>query len=42
MRAIAGIICVIVIICFLGLPFIGLMIFFGLFYLLLKFALGKK
>ncbi|WP_333669352.1 hypothetical protein [Acinetobacter guillouiae] len=42
MRAIAGIICVIAIICFLGLPFIGLMILFGLFVLLLKFALGEK
>ncbi|WP_264753251.1 hypothetical protein [Acinetobacter sp. Root1280] len=42
MRVIAGIICVIAIICFLGLPFIGLMILFGLFVLLLKFALGEK
>ncbi|WP_266095617.1 hypothetical protein [Acinetobacter bereziniae] len=42
MRTIAAIVGVIVIICFLGLPFIGLMIMFGLFYLLLKFALGGK
>ncbi|MEN8409887.1 hypothetical protein [Acinetobacter bereziniae] len=42
MRTIAAIVCVIVIICFLGFPFIGLMIMFGLFYLLLKFALGGK
>ncbi|WP_265596938.1 hypothetical protein [Acinetobacter bereziniae] len=42
MRTIAAIVCVIVIICFIGLPFIGLMIMFGLFYLLLKFALGGK
>lgn len=42
MRVIAGIICVIVIISFLGLPFIGLMILFGLFGLLFEYAFGGK
>jgi hypothetical protein len=40
MRAIAGTICIIAVICFLGLPFIGLMIVFGLFYLLAQYAFG--
>ncbi|KAF1026911.1 MULTISPECIES: hypothetical protein [Acinetobacter] len=40
MRAIAGIICIVAVICFLGLPFIGMMIVFGLFYLLAQYAFG--
>ncbi len=40
MRVIAGIIIVIVIVAFLGLPFIGFMIMAGLFMLLVNFALG--
>ncbi|WP_262773243.1 hypothetical protein [Acinetobacter bereziniae] len=40
MRAIAGIICIVAVICFLGLPFIGMMIVFGLFYLLAQYAIG--
>jgi len=43
MRAIAGIICIVAVICFLGLPFIGMMIVFGLFYLLAQYAFsGNK
>ena len=40
MRAIAGIIVVIIAIAFLGLPFIGFMILLGLFMLLVNFATG--
>lgn len=40
MRFMAGIVVVIMVIWFLGLPFIGLMIFLGLFMLLLNFAAG--
>ena len=40
MRVIAGIIVVIVIVAFLGLPFIGFMILLGLFMLLVNFAVG--
>lgn len=40
MRAIAGIICIVAVISFLGLPFIGMMIVFGLFYLLAQYAFG--
>lgn len=40
MRAIAGIICIVAVICFLSLPFIGMMIVFGLFYLLAQYAFG--
>ncbi|MFW2124237.1 MULTISPECIES: hypothetical protein [Acinetobacter] len=40
MRAIAGIICVIAAICFLGLPFIGVMIVLWIFVVLAQYALG--
>ena len=40
MRVIAGIIVVIIIVAFLGLPFIGFMILVGLFMLLVYFAVG--
>ena len=40
MRVIAGIIVVIIIVAFLGLPFIGFMILLGLFMLLVNFAVG--
>ena len=40
MRVIASIIAVIVIVAFLGLPFIGFMILLGLFMLLVNFAVG--
>lgn len=40
MRVIAGIIVVIVIVAFLGLPFIGFMILLGLFMLLVNFVVG--
>ncbi|WP_445345271.1 hypothetical protein [Acinetobacter bohemicus] len=40
MRVIASIIAVIVIVVFLGLPFIGFMILLGLFMLLVNFAVG--
>ncbi|WP_264757125.1 MULTISPECIES: hypothetical protein [Acinetobacter] len=40
MRIIAGIICITAVILFLGLPFIGMMILFGLFCLLAQFAFG--
>jgi len=42
MRILAGIICVIAVICFLGLPFIGFMIVMGIFIALAKFATGGK
>ncbi|ENV75477.1 MULTISPECIES: hypothetical protein [Acinetobacter] len=42
MRTLAGIICIIAVICFLGLPFIGFMIVMGLFIALAKFATGGK
>lgn len=41
MRVIAGIIVVIIIVAFLGLPFIGFMILLGLFMLLVNFAVGE-
>lgn len=40
MRVIAGIIVVIIIVAFLGLPFIGFMILLSLFMLLVNFAVG--
>lgn len=40
MRVIAGIIVIIIIVAFLGLPFIGFMILVGLFMLLVNFAVG--
>ena len=40
MRVIASIIVVIIIVAFLGLPFIGFMILVGLFMLLVNFAVG--
>ncbi|WP_257222300.1 MULTISPECIES: hypothetical protein [Acinetobacter] len=40
MRFLAGIIVVIVIVAFLGLPFIGFMLMVGLFMLLVNFAVG--
>ena len=40
MRAIAGIIVVIIAIAFLGLPLFGFMILLGLFMLLVNFATG--
>ncbi|WP_262781729.1 hypothetical protein [Acinetobacter guillouiae] len=42
MRILAGIICVIAVICFLGLPFIGFMIVMGMFIALAKFVTGGK
>jgi hypothetical protein len=42
MRTLAGIICIIAVICFLGLPFIGFMIVMGIFIALAKFATGGK
>jgi hypothetical protein len=42
MRTLAGIICVIAVICFLGLPFIGFMIVMGLFIALAKYATGES
>ncbi|MFW1852823.1 hypothetical protein ACG9XR_19960 [Acinetobacter guillouiae] len=42
MRTLAGIICVIAVICLLGLPFIGFMIVVGIFMALAKFATGGK
>lgn len=40
MRVIASIIVVIIIVAFLGLPFIGFLILVGLFMLLVNFAVG--
>lgn len=40
MRFIAGIVVVIIVIGFLGLPFIGFMIMLGLFMLLVNYAVG--
>lgn len=42
MRFLAGLICIIVAISFLGLPFIGMMILFYLFALLVEYAFGGK
>ena len=42
MRTLAGIICIITVICFLGLPFIGFMIAMGIFIALAKFATGEN
>ncbi|MHA3891107.1 hypothetical protein [Acinetobacter sp. GXMZU3951] len=42
MRTLAGIICIIAVVCFLGLPFIAMMIVFGLFCLLAQFAFGEN
>ena len=40
MRVVAGIVCITAVILFLGLPFIGMMILFGLFVLLAQYAFG--
>ncbi|MEG0348780.1 MAG: hypothetical protein RR605_12090 [Acinetobacter sp.] len=42
MRTLAGIICIVAVIFFLGLPFIGFMIVMGIFIALAKFATGGK
>lgn len=42
MRTLAGIIVVIIVIAFLGLPFIGFMILLWLFILLVDYAAGDK
>ena len=40
MRFLAGILVAVIIVAFLGLPFIGFMILVGLFMLLVNFAVG--
>lgn len=42
MSTLAGIICVIAVICVLGLPFISFMIVMGIFIALAKFATGGE
>ncbi|WP_017385193.1 hypothetical protein [Acinetobacter baylyi] len=42
MRAISKILCLIVLICLVGLPFIGMIIAFWLFVTLVEYAFGEK